>query len=421
MIINGGSRSNWRFFSKHLVRADENERVNIMEIRGLAAETVYDAFNELSALASGTRTKNFFYHANINPREGEVLTPEQWERAIDELESKLGLEGQSRFVVEHEKEGRAHCHVIWSRIDPDTLTAISDSNNFMKHEQAARALEAAFGHEAVQGVHGRDEDIERPDRRPKNWEKFRGHSSGIDPEAVKAELTELWRQADSGQAFAAALEERGYLLAKGDKRDFCVIDQAGDSHSLARRIDGTKAKDIRARMADIDRDALPSVAEASELMKARPENAPANTGTPEIPPTSTDEIHAAEPATPFDKFQQDAKAVMEGNGGDLRPLPQPDGTKGAARPDHAATEPLSLFQRFVNAVKDLMHSAGGHLPLSDGLSWWERAAMVAAPFIEHAAERVAEKVTGYWQNFVDRHASGRNSEPDLDHDHGIDR
>ena len=416
MIINGGSRSNWRFFSKHLVRADENERVNVTEIRGLAAETVPDAFRELDALASGTRTKNFFYHANINPRDDETLTPEQWERAVDELESKLGLEGQSRFVVQHEKEGRTHCHVIWSRIDPDTLTAISDSHNYMKHEQAARALEAEFGLEAVQGVHGRDEDIERPARRPENWEKFRGHGSGIDPEAVKAELTQLWHQADSGQAFAAALEERGYLLARGDKRDFCVIDAAGDAHSLARRIDGAKAKDIRARMADIDRDALPSVAEASELMKARPDNAaPTSTEAPEIP--GTGEIPAAE-QTPFDKLAQEAKATMAANGGDLQPLPH--AAEGERRAD-AGPEPLSLFQRFVNAVKDLMHSTGGHMALHDGLSWWERAAMFAAPYIERAAERVAEKATGYWQNLVDRHTTRGNSDPDLDHDHGIDR
>jgi hypothetical protein len=418
VIINGGSRSNWRFFSKHLVRADENEHVNVTEIRGLAAETVPDAFRELDALASGTRTKNFFYHANLNPREGESLTPEQWERAIDTLESALGLEGQSRFVVEHEKEGRTHRHVIWSRIDPDTLTAISDSHNYAKHEQAARALEAEFGLEAVQGVHGRDQDIERPDRRPENWEKFRGHGSGIDPEAVKAELTQLWHQADSGQAFAAALEERGYLLAKGDRRDFCVIDAAGHSHSLARRIDGAKAKDIRARMADIDRDALPSVAEASEMMKARPDDTAPASIAPEVAAESTGDIPAAEPVSPFEQLRRDARETMEGNGGDLRPLPL--AAEGEAVRE-AAAEPLSRFQRFVNAVKGLMRSEEGHMPESDGLSWWERTAMLAAPLVSYAAERAAEKLTGYWQNFVDRHAAQDNSEPDLDHDHGLDR
>ena len=94
------------------------------------------------------------------------------------------------------------------------------------------------------------------------WEIRAAERSGIDPATLKDELSELWRSTDSGKAFAAALDERGYMLAKGDRRDFCVIDQAGDAHSLARRLDGVKAKDVRERMADIDRDSLPTVAEA---------------------------------------------------------------------------------------------------------------------------------------------------------------
>src|SRR5580700_4647516 len=106
MIISGGARSNWRFFAKHLMKAEENERVHVAEIKGLAADNVLEAFREMDALASCTRTTNFFYHADINPREDEHLTEEQWEQAIDTLEKNLGLSGHSRFVVEHEKNGR---------------------------------------------------------------------------------------------------------------------------------------------------------------------------------------------------------------------------------------------------------------------------------------------------------------------------
>jgi Relaxase/Mobilisation nuclease domain len=127
MIISGGSRGNWRFFSKHLMNAKDNERVRVVEFRGVGADNVLDAFREMDAVASGTRCKNFFYHADINPREGETLTEEQWTRAVDTLETNLGLDGQPRFVVEHEKEGRVHRHVIWSRIDVDTMTARNDS------------------------------------------------------------------------------------------------------------------------------------------------------------------------------------------------------------------------------------------------------------------------------------------------------
>jgi hypothetical protein len=258
MIISGGSRCNWRFFAKHLVRTDENERVKVAEVRGLAGETPLEALREMDALASGSRCKNFFYHANINPREGELLSADQWEQAVDTLEKNLGLEGQSRLVVEHEKNGRIHRHVIWSRINPDTLTAIPDSHNFAKHAATSRELEREFALVPVKSVLVEPEGP-RPERRPKNWETFRGHKSGIDPQQVKAEVSEIWQQTDSGKSFRTALAKRGYVLCQGDRRDFVIVDGAGHEHSLARRLGGVKAAEIRKRLADVDRETLPKV------------------------------------------------------------------------------------------------------------------------------------------------------------------
>jgi hypothetical protein len=101
MIINGGSRSNAAFFAKHLTNGEHNERVTLCEMRGLAAITVPDALREMEAVAMGTLCKNYFYHANINPRGEEELTPEQWQLAADTLEQRLGFERNARFVVEH--------------------------------------------------------------------------------------------------------------------------------------------------------------------------------------------------------------------------------------------------------------------------------------------------------------------------------
>ena len=263
MIISGGSRNNWRFFSKHLMKTDENERVDVTEIRGLAGDTVLQGFREMDALAGGTRVKNFFYHANLNPREDEHLTPEQWDKAVDTLEKNLGLEGQSRMVVEHEKQARIHKHVIWSRIDPDSMTAISDSQNYAKHAATSRELEQEFGLAPVRGVL-MEPDGPRPERRPKNWETFRGHKSGIDPQQVKAEVSELWHSSDNGKAFRTALAERGYVLCTGDRRDFCLIDPAGQEHSLGRRIAGVKAAELREGLADIDPATLPDVVEGRQ-------------------------------------------------------------------------------------------------------------------------------------------------------------
>jgi hypothetical protein len=259
MIISGGSRANWRYFAKHLTNTKDNDRVEVVELRGLAADSVFEGFREMDEVARWTRCANFFYHADINPREDDPMTREQAVIAADRLQEKLGLEGQPRIMVEHVKDGRQHWHIAVLRIDMDTLTAIPDSHNYKIHAETSRELEREFGHEPVQNILVGQE--QRPERRPKNWEKLRGGKSGLDPENIRAEVTALQRGADSGKAFAAALADAGYILCKGDKRDFCIIDPAGQEHSLGRRIEGMKAAELRAFMADIDREALPTVAE----------------------------------------------------------------------------------------------------------------------------------------------------------------
>ncbi len=136
-------------------------------------------------------------------------------------------------------------HIIWNRIDPDTMTAVSDSFDYRKHQQTALELEREFGLEAVESATVKDRGTERPDRRAEDWETFRAQGTGIDPHELKATVTALWQEADSGLAFNAALEDAGLILAKGDRRDFCIVDAAGDEHSLARRISGARAAEIR--------------------------------------------------------------------------------------------------------------------------------------------------------------------------------
>ena len=203
------------------------------------------------------------YQANINPQGDEQLTPEQWKEAVDLLEKNLGLEGHQRVVVEHEKEGRTHQHVVWNRVDVEDLRVTDMGGNYRIHMTTARQLEIRFDltPTPTQAALDRKPTLEL-------WEIRAAERSGINPATLKDELSELWRSTDSGKAFAAALDERGYMLAKGDRRDFCVIDQAGDAHSLARRLDGVKAKDVRERMADVDRDSLPTVAEARAAQRA---------------------------------------------------------------------------------------------------------------------------------------------------------
>ncbi|HWA89803.1 MAG TPA: relaxase/mobilization nuclease domain-containing protein [Rhizomicrobium sp.] len=340
IIINGGSRRAGTWWAKHLTNAEKNERVEIAEICGLVAETVADAFTEMKALAAGTKCENYFYQANINPHADEHLTPEQWTEAVDTLERNLGLTGQPRFVVEHEKEGRTHRHIVWSRIDIEQQKAIPDSLTAKIHEQTSRELEVTFDLEPGKSVLVRDRKFERPERGPEKWAMFRGERHGLDPRAITAELTELWNGADTGHEFKAAIEERGYILARGDRRDFVVVDQGGDVHSLARRIQGAKAQDIRDGLADLDRDALPDVREAKAQIELREQVEPSLDALPcELPDRST-----------ADREEPSAEAGAEAFGS---PREDPGGN------------PLRGIARILDGVANIAENALG---LLDGLT-----------------------------------------------------
>jgi hypothetical protein len=271
MIINGGSRRAGGRWANHLENAEQNERVTLAEIVGFDAATIPDLFHEMEILArnSGSKTQNYFYQANVNPRDHEHLTPAQRQAAKELLHENLGLSGQPHFVVEHEKQGRVHFHVIALRIDMERGRAISDSLTAQIHERTSRELEIRFDLERGKSVLVADREFERPERGAKKSEIFRGAETGIDPDTVKADARQARERADNGTAFRHALEASGdYVLARGDRRDCVIIDRAGDDHSLGRRL-AMKAKDLRAYMADLDPASLPGVEQAKEIQRDR--------------------------------------------------------------------------------------------------------------------------------------------------------
>lgn len=273
MVIKGNSVAGGKALAIHVMRKDTNERrCEVVDMRGVAAANVQEAIAEMRAVAAGgcPNCTKPLYHASINTRDHERLTGEQWMHAVDRLEKELGLTDQARFVVMHEKnDGREHCHVVWSRIDLEKMRVISDSHNYRKHEIAARDLEREFGHERVQGAHIEREGKERPERTPSHKEHQQGARTGISPKAAKEFITGLWRETENGRGFQERLEQEGWLLCRGDRRDFVGVDPKGGAHSLARRIEGAKAADVRKRMADVNPFSLYSVAEAKEVQQER--------------------------------------------------------------------------------------------------------------------------------------------------------
>lgn len=271
MIIKGGSRGAPAQLARHLQRRDTNENVHILELQSPAGD-LHEAFRDWQTLVEGTRGTKGLYHANIDPAKDYVMTREQWERAVAVLEKELGLEGQPRAVVLHEKHGREHIHVVWARTDIDRMILRSDSQNYLAHERASQRLELEFGHEQVPGKHAkrdREKQPEFPRAEASHAEWQQGERTGLDPATRKDQITQLKESSDNAQAFKSALEERGYVLAKGDRRDFVIVDETGAIHSLGRQIHGVRAAELREFMKGIDHDALPTAREATEIQKQR--------------------------------------------------------------------------------------------------------------------------------------------------------
>lgn len=267
MIIKGTSRSGPLGLAAHLGNAEKNERVQLLETHGTVAEDLRGALIEMDAYAMGTRCQKPLYHAAISPEPPHRLTAEQRIEAIDALERKLGLDGHARVVVLHEKEGREHLHVVWTRIDIHWMRSVSDSHNFRKHEEVARDLERRFGHDRVQGAHHEREGAKRPDRTPSRSELRQEERTGIKGKDVKAEVTAAFRSSDGAGSFRASLADNGYVLALGDRRDYVIVDRAGGIHSLARRLDGVKAAQLREFMGPIDQASVPTIGEVKSLLR----------------------------------------------------------------------------------------------------------------------------------------------------------
>jgi hypothetical protein len=249
-----GSVSHW---SQYLRQQGDNEKVTEHEI-GATSQDLKEALEEWREAAQHTRSEgNFMYHVSFNPKADENLTPEQWMKAIDLVEERMGFQGHQRVVYEHVKNGRQHFHVLWNRVDPETGTIRDIKGDRYTLRRIANELEREYGLTPTKPV--RDFDDQRGHE---EWERKSGDRARIDPQQMKAELTALWQATDSGKAFIAAAEDRGYRIAKGDRRDFVILDHTGEAHSLARRMEGVKAADVRDRFKDVDRQSLPSAAEA---------------------------------------------------------------------------------------------------------------------------------------------------------------
>lgn len=266
MILKGNQRGSGRNLAQHLLNMTENDHVEVHELRGVAADDLLGSFLEIEATGHATPrgTAKPFYALSINPPATERAGVADFERAIETVEKRLALTDQPRAIVFHEKYGRRHAHVVWSRIDTTGERPVSMriSHDRQKLMEVSHELFIRHGWDVPKGIANYD-NASPKDIRHDEWIQFK--RTGIHPDEHRALIGDAYEVSDSAEAFAHALEERGYILAKG-RRGYVVLDQDGEAHSVM-RMTGERKKAVEARLGAPE--TLPSVEAAQALLQER--------------------------------------------------------------------------------------------------------------------------------------------------------
>ncbi len=263
MILKGNQRGGGQQLAAHLQNSFDNERVEIADVRGSVAQDLSGAFAEWAAEARGTKCTKFLYSLSLNPYQPNGrLTREQYLELLERTERSLKLVGQPRAVVFHEKRDkdgvlREHCHAVWSRIDTDKMVAVPIGHDRLKLRTVAQEFARDQGLELPDGMKPGNSKESRRDRYNKRaaqenlGEKQQQERTGITKAERRADIASCWTGTTNGAAFVHALETKGYFLARGDARDYVVIDAYGEVHSLSRQLSGVaKKKEMTDRLAD---------------------------------------------------------------------------------------------------------------------------------------------------------------------------
>ena len=243
MILTGSQRGGARQLAAHLL-STENDHVTVHEVRGFATSDLTGAFVEAHAVSKATKCRQFLFSLSLSPPPEADVPTSVFEDAVRQVEEKLDLTGQPRAIVFHEKHGRRHAHVVWSRIDAETMTAKQMSFYKTKLRDVSKSLYREHSWDMPKGL------ADSTKRDPRNFtlhEWLQAKRSEQDPRDIKEALQDAWRISDTKDAYEHALGERGYKLARGDRRGFVVIDYESNIYAVPRWT-GIKTKEVRARL-----------------------------------------------------------------------------------------------------------------------------------------------------------------------------
>ncbi|MEM8610669.1 MAG: hypothetical protein AAGF93_01530 [Cyanobacteria bacterium P01_H01_bin.105] len=294
MIIKSSQRAGHTELAAHLMKRRDidgtPQTVTISGSRDLVnGDDVHQALGDMAILAmASNRCQKDLYHISLSP--AHPMTADDWETVWQLYEDEFGLSHLPYIEVTHTKGDNRppHRHRVYERVDIESCKAVQLSHTRIRNELVARKIEFTLGHPLTIGKHNRTvikrleqdgepemiawmqhaHDCDRPAANQNHADTQMEKRTKLSTEQVKADLQVCYTQTDNGQSFRAAIAAKGYQLARGDRRDFVIVDAMGGIHSPRRRL-AVKAKELRQRWADLEQSSLAHVDDIVRQVKAR--------------------------------------------------------------------------------------------------------------------------------------------------------
>ena len=136
-----------RELATQLLRADSNQRIEILELCGSTAPDLRGVFEELHAQSRRTKCLKYLYSLSIisDTAQGGISRTQYFD-LIARIEEKLGLLSQPRAVVLHvHNDGSGHWYIVWSRIETRKNRAVNFSHDRQKLHKVAQEFARDYG------------------------------------------------------------------------------------------------------------------------------------------------------------------------------------------------------------------------------------------------------------------------------------
>ncbi len=173
------------------------------------------------------------WHPEQNPDRKHMLETAKKSVAV------LGFTEHEMLIVAHRDEPQRHVHVIVNRVHPITGIAADLTNSKQKLSDFAHAYELEDGKVYCKQ---REENVQK-------------RKEGKETRYADLDIVKAWNDAADGKAFIQALKNKGFHLAQGRKR-IVLVDKFGKISNPARQLPGVKAKDLKAKLGDLNLRAL---------------------------------------------------------------------------------------------------------------------------------------------------------------------